>query len=107
MEELLPTPTSLAESLAFVARSSASASPAPAVQAPGPGGDDPNDSGDDDEDDNDNEDDEENVNEEANGVQQDYFMGFGPVTEQYTSMFETGHFPNLLQEVLHALVTYV
>jgi hypothetical protein len=34
-------------------------------------------------------------------------MGFGPVTEHYTSMFETGHFPNLLQGVLHALGTYV
>jgi hypothetical protein len=34
-------------------------------------------------------------------------MGFGPVVEHYTSMFETGHFPNLLQEVLHALGTYV
>jgi hypothetical protein len=106
-EELLPTPTPLAESLAFAARSSASASPAPAVQAPAPGGDDPDDSGDDDEDDDNEEDDDENVNEEANGVQQDYFMGFGPVTEHYTSMFETGHFPNLLQDVLHALGTYV
>jgi hypothetical protein len=34
-------------------------------------------------------------------------MGFGPVTEHYTSMFEIGHFPNLLQDVLHALGTYV
>jgi hypothetical protein len=34
-------------------------------------------------------------------------MGFGPVVEHYTSMFETGHFPNLLQDVLHALGTYV
>jgi hypothetical protein len=34
-------------------------------------------------------------------------MGFGPVVENYTSMFETGHFPNLLQEVVHALGTYV
>ena len=32
-------------------------------------------------------------------------MGFDPVVEHYTSMFETGHFPNLLQEVLHALGT--
>jgi hypothetical protein len=29
------------------------------------------------------------------------------VTEHYTSMFETRHFPNLLQDVLHALGTYV
>jgi hypothetical protein len=83
-EEHLPTPTPLAESLAFTAGSSASAPPAPAVQAPAPGGDDPDDSRDDDEGDNDEEDEEENVNEEANGVQQDYFMGFGLVTEHYT-----------------------
>jgi hypothetical protein len=95
-EELLPMPTPLAESLPFAARSSASAPPAPAVQATTSGGDDPDDSGDDDDDDDDEEDDEENVNEEANSVQQDYFMGLGPVTEHYTSMFETGHFPNLL-----------
>jgi hypothetical protein len=75
-EELLLTPTPLAESLAFAARSSTSAPPAPAVQAPAPGGDDLDDSGDDDEDD-DDEDDEENVNEEANDAQQDYFMGLG------------------------------
>jgi hypothetical protein len=106
-EELLPMPTSLAESLAFAAGSSASAPPAPTVQAPASGGDDPDESGDDDEDDDDEEDDNENVNKEANGVQQDYFMGLGPVTEHYTSMFETGHFPNLLQDVLHALGTYV
>jgi hypothetical protein len=83
-EELLPTPTSLAESLAFASRSSTSAPPAPAVQAPAPGGDDPDDSRDDDEDDDNDEDDEEHVNEEANYAQQDYFMGFGPVTEHYT-----------------------
>ena len=51
-EEFLPTPTPLAESLAFAAGSSPSASPAPVVQAPVPGGDDPDNSGDDDEDDN-------------------------------------------------------
>jgi hypothetical protein len=106
-EEHLPTPTPLAESLAFAARSSTSTLPTPAVQAPAPEGDDPDDSGDDDEDDNDEEDEEEHVNEEANYAQQDYFMGFGPIIEHYTSMFETGHFPNLLQDVLHALGTYV
>jgi hypothetical protein len=107
-EEQLSTPTPLAESLAFAARSSTSAPPAPAVQAPAPGGDDPDDSRDDnDEDDNDDEGEDEQVNEEANYSQQDYFMGFGPITKHYTSMFETGHFPNLLQEVLHALGTYV
>jgi hypothetical protein len=107
-EDLLPTPTPLAESLAFVARSSTSAPPAPAVQAPAPGGDDPDDSwDDDDEDEDDDEDDEEHINEEANYAQQDYFMGFGPITEHYTSMFETGHFHNLLQDVMHALGTYV
>jgi hypothetical protein len=108
LEELLPTPTPSAESLAFAVRSSTSAPPAPAVQAPAPGDDDPEDSGDDnDEDDDDNEDEEEQVNEETNYAQQDYFMGFGPVTKHYTSMFEMGHFPNLLQDVLHALGTYV
>jgi hypothetical protein len=34
-------------------------------------------------------------------------VGLWPVTEHYTSMFETGHFPNLLQDVLHTLGTYV
>jgi hypothetical protein len=63
-KEFLPTPTPLAESLAFAAGSSASAQPAPAVQAPASGGDDSNDSSDDDEDD--EEEDEENINEEAN-----------------------------------------
>jgi hypothetical protein len=93
-EELLPTPTPLAESLAFAARSSTLASPAPAVQAPAPEGHDLDDSRvDDDEDDDDNEDEEEQVNEEATYVQHDYFMGFGPVTEHYTSMFEIGHSP--------------
>jgi hypothetical protein len=105
-EEFLPTPTPLAESLAFAARSSSSTPPAPAVQAPAPGGDDPNDSGDDDEDDQEEED-EENINEEANDEQQDYYVGLWPVTEHYISMFEMEHFPNLLQDVLHALGTYV
>ena len=68
LEELLPTPTLLTESLAFAARSSTSAAPAPAVQAPTPGGDDQDDFGDDDEDDDDEEDDKENVNKEANNV---------------------------------------
>jgi hypothetical protein len=61
-EEFLPTPTPLAESLAFAAGSLASAPPAPAVQAPAPRGDDPDDSGDDDEDDEEEEEDEENLN---------------------------------------------
>jgi hypothetical protein len=34
-------------------------------------------------------------------------MGLWPVTKHYTSMFETWHFPNLLQDVLHVLGTYV
>jgi hypothetical protein len=105
-KELLPTPTPLAESLAFAARSSTSPPPTPAVQAPAPGGDDPDDSKDDDEDD-DNEDYEENVNEEANEEWQDHYVGLWPITKHYTSMFEIGHFPNLLQDVLHALGTYV
>jgi hypothetical protein len=107
-EEQLPTPTPLVESLAFAARSSTSTLPTPAVQAPAPGGDDPDDSGDDDdEDDDDNKGEDEQVNEEANYAQQDYFIGFGPVVEHYTSMFKMVHFPNLLQDVLHALGTYI
>jgi hypothetical protein len=107
-EEFLPTPTLLAESLAFADGSSTLAPPAPAVQAPAPKGDDPDDSGDDDEDEEEEEEEEEeNINEEANGEQQDHFLGLWPVTEHYTSMFETGHFPNLLHDVLHALGTYV
>jgi hypothetical protein len=105
-EEFLPTPTPLAESLAFATGSSASAPPAPAVQAPAPGGDDPDDFGDDDEDD-EEEEDEENLNDEANKEQQDHYVGLWPITEHYTLMFKTGHFPNLLQDVLHALGTYV
>jgi hypothetical protein len=107
-EEQLPTPTPLAESLAFAAGSSTSAPPAPAFQAPAPRGDDPYDSGDDDDEDDDEEEGgDEHVHEEVDYAQQDYFMGIGPVVKPYTSMFETGHFPNLLQEVLHALGTYV
>jgi hypothetical protein len=34
-------------------------------------------------------------------------MWFGPVVEHYTSMFDTGYFSILLQDVLHALGTYV
>jgi hypothetical protein len=104
-EEFLPTRTPLAKSLAFAAGSSASAPPALAVQAPAPGGNDPNNSGDDDEDDNNKE--EENINDEANDEQQDHYVGLWAFTEHYTSMFDTGHFPNLLQDVLHALGTYV
>jgi hypothetical protein len=107
-EEQLPTPTPLAESLAFAAGSSTSASSAPAFQAPAPGGDDPDDSGDGDDEDDDDDDDgeDEHINEEADYAQQDHFMGIGPVVEHYTSMFETGHFPNLLQAVLHELGAY-
>jgi hypothetical protein len=108
-EEILPTPTPLVESLAFASGSSSSAPPAPVVQAPAPGGDDSDNSCDDDEDkvEEEEEEEEENINEEANGEQLDHFMGIWPVTEHYTSMFETGHFPNLLQDILHALGTYV
>jgi hypothetical protein len=106
LEEFLPTPTPLVESLAFTTGPSASAPPALAVQTPALGGDDPNDSGDDDEDD-DEEEDEENINDEANEEQQDHYVGLWPVTKHYTSMFETRHFPNLMQDVLHALGTYV
>jgi hypothetical protein len=82
-EEFLPTPTPLAESLAFAAGSSASAPPAPAVQAPTPGGDDPDDSRDDDEDDDNEEDDEENVNEEANEEQQLPPPPLNPTMDQF------------------------
>jgi hypothetical protein len=34
-------------------------------------------------------------------------VGLWHVTEYYTSMFKAGHFPNLLQDVLHALGTYI
>jgi hypothetical protein len=95
----------LAESLSFAAGSSASAPPAPEVQAPAPRGDDPDDSSDDDEDE--EEEEEENVNEEANNELQDHYVGLWTVTEHYTSMIEAGHFPNLLQDVLHTLGTYV
>jgi hypothetical protein len=101
-EEILATPTPLSESLAFAAGASSSAPPAPAVQAPAPGGDNPDDSGDD-EDDDEEEEEEENNNEEANNEQEDNFVGIWPITEHYTSMFEMAHFPNLFQDVLHAL----
>jgi hypothetical protein len=75
------------------------------AQASAPGGDDPDDSGDGEDDDDAAV--EENNNEEANDEQEDNFVGIWPVTEHYTSMFKTGHFPNLLQNVLYALGTYV
>jgi hypothetical protein len=34
-------------------------------------------------------------------------MGIWPITKHYTSMFKMAHFPKLLQDVLHALGTYV
>jgi hypothetical protein len=106
-KEFLPMPTPLVESLAYTAGSSASAPLAPAVQAPASVGDDPDDSGDDDEDDEEEEEDEKNINEEANEEQQGHYVGLWPLTEHYTLMFETRHFPNLLLDVLHALGTYV
>jgi hypothetical protein len=70
-EEQLPTPTPLAQSLAFAVGSSTSALSAPAFQAPAPGGDDLDDSGDGDDEDDDDEDDGEDghVNEEADYAQ--------------------------------------
>jgi hypothetical protein len=56
---------------------------------------------------NDEAEEEENNNEEANNEQEDNFVGMWPITEHYTSMFETGQFPNLLHNVLHALGTYI
>jgi hypothetical protein len=106
-KEILATPTPLSESLAFAAGASSSAPPAPVAQAPTPGGDDLDDSGDGGEDDDEEEEEEEEINnEEANDEQEENFVGIWPIMEHYTSMFETGHFPNLLQDVLHALGTY-
>jgi hypothetical protein len=102
-EAILATPTSLPGSQDFAARASSSVPLAPVAQAPAPGGEDPDDSGDGGED----EEEEEINNREANDEQEDNFVRIWPVTEHYTSMFETGHFPNLLQDVLHALGTYV
>ena len=79
----------------------------PVAQAPAPRGDDPDDSGDGGDDDDDDAEEEENNDEDANDEQEDNFVGMWPVAEHYTSMFETGHFPNLLQDVLHALETCV
>jgi hypothetical protein len=92
---------------AFVAGASSLAPPVPIDQAPAPRGDDPDDSGDDGDDDDEAEEEEENNNEEVNDDQEDNLVGMWHITEHYTSMFETGHFPNLLQNVLHALGTYV
>jgi hypothetical protein len=103
--EFLLTPTPLAESLAFAAGASSSAPLAPAVQAPAPRGDDLNDFGDDDE--HYEKEEDENINEEAHDEQHDNFEVIWHVNEHYTSMFETVHFPNLLQDVLHALGTSI
>jgi hypothetical protein len=106
-EEILATPIPLSEFDAFAAEDSSWAPPVPVAQAPAPRGDDPDDSGDD-EDDDEEEEEENNDNiEDANNEQEDNFVGLRPVTEHYTSMFEMGHFPNLLQDVLHVLGTYV
>jgi hypothetical protein len=102
-DEILATPTLLSKSHAFAAGASSSAPPVPAPQAPAPGGDDLDDSGDGGDEDDEAEEEENNNNEEVNNEQEDNFAGMWPVTELYTSMFETGHFQNLLQSVLHAL----
>jgi hypothetical protein len=106
-EEILATPTPLSKSHAFVAGASSSAPPVPVVQSPAPRGDDLHDSGED-EDDKEEEEEENNDNiEDANNEQEDNFVGLRPIVELYTLMFEMGHFPNLLQDVLHAMRTYV
>jgi hypothetical protein len=105
LEAILATPTPLPGSQDFAARASSSAPPAPVAQAPAPRGEDPDDSGDGGE--GEEEEEEEINNKEANDEQEDNFVRIWPVTKHYTSMFETGHFPNLLQDVLHALGTYV
>jgi ribosomal protein L12E/L44/L45/RPP1/RPP2 len=108
-EDILATPTLSSEFDAFTAGASSSAPPVPVAQASTPRGDDPDDSGDD-EDNNEEEEEEEKENndniKDANNEQEGNFVGLQPVTEHYTSMFETGHFPNLLQDVLHELGTY-
>jgi hypothetical protein len=93
-EEILVTPTPSSEPHAFVAGASSSVPPVPVAQAPPPGGDDPDDSSDDGDDD-----EEENfIHEDANNEQEqeDNFVGMWPAAKHYTSMFETGHFPNLM-----------
>jgi hypothetical protein len=64
--------------------------------SPDPRGNDPDDSGDGGDDEEEEEEEEEINNEEANNEQEDNFVGIWPVTKHYTSIFETGHFPNLL-----------
>ena len=95
----------MSESDAFAAGASSSAPPIPAAQVPAPRGDDPDDSSDG-EDGDEEEENNDNI-EDVNNEQADNFVGLWPVVEHYTSMFETGHFPNFLQDVLHALETYV
>jgi hypothetical protein len=95
-KEILATPTPSSEPHAFAAGASSLAPPV--LVAPVLAGDD----------DDDNEKENSN-NEDPNNEQEqeDNFVGMWPVTEHYTSMFEMGHFSNLLQDVLHALGTYV
>jgi hypothetical protein len=104
-EEILATPTPLSESQAFAVGASFSVPLAPVAQALAHGGNDPDDSCDGGNDD--DEEEEENNNKETNDEQEDNFVGIWSVTEHYTSMFEMGHFPNLRQNVLHALGTYI
>ena len=91
------TPTPLTKPHAFAVGASSSALPMLVTQAPAPGCDDPDDSSNDGGDDEDEEEENDN-NEDANNQQEqeDDFVGMWPVAEHYTSMFETGHFPNLL-----------
>jgi hypothetical protein len=67
------------------------------AQAPAPGGDDP-DGSDNDGGDYEDEEEENDNNEDANNEQEqeDDFVVMWPVAEHYTSMFEMGHFPNLM-----------
>jgi hypothetical protein len=100
-EEILATLTPLTESHPFVVGASSLVPSIPVAHALAPVCDDPDDS--------DDEDDEEENNdniEDVNNEQEDNFVGLRPIAEHYTSMFETEHFPNLLQDVLHELGTY-
>jgi hypothetical protein len=102
-------PTSQKAARSWKALGASSSAPhVPVAHAPTPGGDDPDDFGNDEGDDEDEEEENDN-NEYANNEQEqeDNFVGMWPIAEHYTSTFETGHFPNLPQDVLHALGTYV
>jgi hypothetical protein len=100
-EEIVVTPTPSQEPHAFVAGASSSAPHVLVAQAPTPRVDDLDNSGDDEDNDDDEEDNQDDNNGDANNNnnkpdQNNDFVGLCPIAEHYTSMFEMGHFPNLL-----------